>query len=160
MKKFKDFSLKEYLEVLSLKQPTPGGGSAAALAGALGVALLTMAANYSKGRSPDRQVNKKIAQIIQELKKIRLELLRLIDKDAEAYLKVVAARKKSAQAKTKAAIEAREVSLNVCRRCYKAVQFAPYLVKHGNQYLVSDVEVGVEILLAGFNGALIISREQ
>ena len=64
MKKYKDHTLQEYLDVLSKKTPVPGGGSAAALVAATGVALLLMVAHYSKGKSKSKSVENRIQKII------------------------------------------------------------------------------------------------
>ena len=155
MKKYKHHTLKEYADVLSLKTPTPGGGSAAALTAALGVALLSMVANYSKGKSSLPSVEKKLSQLLKENEKVRRRFLDLVDLDAQAYLRVVKTRPSSPAVRQKALKAAREVPMEVSRLCYKAIDQAPFLVAKGNKYLISDVEVAVELLLAAFRSAMI-----
>ena len=136
LKKFKNHTLKEYLDVLSKKTPVPGGGSAAALVAAAGVALLSMVASYSKGKCRTKAVENKIKKIHQQTEAMRKRLLELVDLDAKAYEKVVKARKKPASARKKALKEAGRVPLEVCRLCYKAVGLASYLAKNGNKNLI------------------------
>lgn len=153
MKKYKNHTLSEYLDVLSRKTPVPGGGSAAALTAATGAALVSMVANYSKGRSRSKRVENKIRSILTQSEQIRKRLLELVDLDTRAYLGVVKARKQSAQVKKKALREAAKVPREVCRLCYKGVQLTPYLVEKGNPHLISDIEVAGEMFLAAFNSA-------
>ncbi len=155
MKKFKNYTLTQYIAVLSKKVPVPGGGSASALTGSLGVALIEMVANYSKGRSQSKRIEHRIEKILEQSKEIRQRLLELVDLDAEAYLKVVKTRRASVKEKKAALRGACAVPKEVSKLCYKAVRLSPFLVAQGNKYLVSDIEVAVEMLLAAFNSAQI-----
>jgi len=144
-----------------MRTPTPGGGSAAALTAALGVSLLSMVANYSKGKSASRFVENKINQLLKANEKSRKRLLELVDLDAQAYLKVVRTRKSeqsSPAVRQKALKSARQVPLEVSKICYQSIQQAPFLVAKGNKYLLSDVEVAVEFLFAAFSSAMINVR--
>ena len=159
MKKYKNHTLKEYLECLSARTPVPGGGSAAALSAALGASLISMVANYSIGKNSSKAVEQKFQKIVKESQRIRNRLLELVDLDAEVYLKVTATRKSSEKIKNAALLKARQVPLEICRLCYQALTLTPFLVEKGNKYLLSDVEAAVEFLLAGFNGALKFTKE-
>ena len=134
MKKYKNFTIKEYLNVLSGKEPVPGGGSATALTAALGVGLITMVANYSKGKSNSKAVEKKIQKILMESRKMKKRLLELVDLDAQAYMGIVKAKKGSAKEKNAAEKKAKNVCSEVCKLSYKAVQLTPFLVIKGNKY--------------------------
>ena len=156
---FKDKTLQEYLDQLSRREPVPGGGSAAALTAALGLGLICMVTNYSIGRkSNTKAVDKRLAGILTQSESIRLRLLELTSIDSEAYLKVFAARLLDKKAQRQAARAARKVPLEICKLCYKAVQLTPYLSQRGNSYLLSDVQVALELLFAAFNGAKIMVR--
>ncbi len=150
MKPFRNYSLSEYSRVLSLKIPAPGGGSAAAATAALGAALLSMVANYSIGKSSNEQ---KIKASLKQSEQLRKRFLQLVDLDAQAYLNVVKTRKASPAKRAAARRKATEVPLEICKLCYKAVQLSPTLVRYGNKYLISDVKVALELLLAAFNAA-------
>ena len=153
MKKYKIHTLQEYLHCLSQKSPVPGGGSAAALVGSLGAALISMVANYSLNRGQSSGIEKKIKIILVKSEKIRKRLLELVDLDARAYLKVVAARRLSPDRKKRALAEARRVPMEVCQLCFNAMDLTPDLVLHGNKYLLSDVKVAVEFLETAFKAA-------
>ncbi|HBG60376.1 MAG TPA: hypothetical protein DDX37_00825 [Candidatus Omnitrophica bacterium] len=158
MKKYKNFTIKEYLDVLSKKEPVPGGGSAAALTGALGAGLITMVANYSKAKSSSKVIEKKIQKIILESERMKNRLLELVDLDARAYIGIVEAKKGSSKEKNAAVRNAKKVSKEVCTLSYKAIQLTPFLVEKGNKYLISDIEVAIEMLFAAFNSSLALIK--
>ena len=156
MKKYKNHTLEEYLNVLSQRTPVPGGGSAAALVGSLGAALISMVANYSIKPNQPQAIQNKIQTILKKNEAIRLKLLEMVDLDAEAYLRVVEARRGpdiSRKKKTAALRQARAIPNKVCRLCYKALALTPFLVVKGNRYLLSDVKVAIEFLLAAYQSA-------
>ena len=159
MKSFRSHTLNDYLSVLSSKNPVPGGGSAAALTGALGAALIVMVTQYSAGKGRNRSDESRFSKILKESREIQNRLLELVDRDAEAYLKVIKARKASLGQKRKVQQESRRVPGQVCRLCYQAVLLTPFLVQRGNKYLLSDVMAAVELLLASFKAAFIFTRE-
>ena len=158
MKKLKNHTLQQYLISLSKKEPTPGGGSAAALSGALGVSLLLMVAEYSVGRKTSR-VDARLKTLIKRGSEVRDKLLEIVDRDAEAYLKVVQSRNKSLREKKTALNRASRIHRDVCRLCYKAIDYAPYLVENGNQNLIADVQIGVELLYGAYQSALTLTRQ-
>ena len=155
---YKHYSLQQYLEVLSQKTPVPGGGSAAALTGALGVALLSMVAHYSKGKDQSKTVEDKFQEILKGYKRIRLRLLELVDLDARAYLRVLKSRHTSSKEKKSALKMAKGIPQEVCQLCYRSVKLMPFLVRRGNKNLISDVEVALELLLAAYNSAFILVK--
>jgi formiminotetrahydrofolate cyclodeaminase len=156
---FKKKTLQEYLDQLASRQPVPGGGSAAALTGALGLGLISMVANYSIGRKVNtKAADKRFARILAQSERIRRRLLDITSLDSEAYLKVSAARSADKKVLKTATKGARVVAQEVCTLCHKAVRLTPFLAEKGNPYLLSDVEVALELLLAAFHGARIMVR--
>lgn len=155
MKKYKDHTLREYLEALSKKAPVPGGGSAAALVAATGVALILMTARYSEGKSTSKSVERRIQNIISRGTVLCRRLVTLIDLDAQAYMNVVKSHKAGERARTSALRKAADIPREVCRLCYQGMDLLPFLVAKGNKYLMSDIEVAAEMLLAAFNAAMI-----
>ncbi len=153
MKPFRNYSLSEYTRALSLKVPAPGGGSAAALTAALGAALLSMAANYSLGKTSSRANEQKIKDALKTSEQLRKRFLQLVDLDAKAYLNVVKTRGAAPAKRNAARRKAREIPMEICKLCYKAVQLSPALVSYGNRHLLCDVKVAVELLAAAFNAA-------
>jgi methenyltetrahydrofolate cyclohydrolase len=158
MKPFKDHTLKEYLDQLASRQPVPGGGSAAALSSALGAGLIAMVTQYSLNKGKPKAVEARLAKALAKSETIRRRLLELVDEDAQAYLGVVAARKQDAKAQKSAARIAAKVPKEICVLSYQAVELTPTLVEHGNPYLMSDVEVALELLLAGYHGAVVMVK--
>lgn len=153
--KFKNYTLEEYLEVLAQKTPVPGGGSAAALTAATAAALLSMVTNYSLGKGSPKPIEQKLRNTLRESERLRKRFCALVDLDAQAYLKVVKARKGPSHLKKKALSEARKVPLEIARLCFKAVDLTPFLVKYGNKYLLSDVVVALELFSAAFKSAMV-----
>jgi len=155
VKKLKNHTLKEYLDVLAKKEPIPGGGSVAALAAALAAGLMSMVARYSLGKTPIKRTERKIETVLDRTENLRERLLELVDLDAMAYMKVVRSRGQSPALKKKAKSEARSVPREVSRISYQLLELAPVLASHGNKYLISDVEVAVELLFAAYKSAMI-----
>ncbi|MCD4782133.1 MAG: cyclodeaminase/cyclohydrolase family protein [Candidatus Omnitrophica bacterium] len=157
MKYLKDYSIEEYTNALSLRVPTPGGGSAAALTAALGTALFGMVARYSLDRGSTREVEHHIKKIVKECDKIQQTFLRYVDDDAKAYQRVVKARKGTKQQQKAADNAARKIQQKVRLLCYRMIALAPFLVKKGNPHLAADVGVAGELLLSAYNSAEILA---
>lgn len=156
---FSKKTLQQYLDQLASREPVPGGGSAAALTAALGVGLVSMVARYSLGRkSNTTAIESRLSKILKLSEDIRRRLLMLTTIDSLAYMNIVNARKADVRAQKKASREAAAVGREVSKLCYKALELTPYLVEKGNPYLVSDIEVAIELLLAGFNASMVMVR--
>lgn len=153
-----DRTLPSFLDALSSADPTPGGGSAAALVGATGAALLAMVAGMPKTRTNAIAEREALDQAHRELVAVREALVALIDRDAAAYDLVVAAfRKPKAtdedKAARKAAIQdatrvATEVPVETIQACVTAMRAGLAPVAHGNPSAASDGKVGFRLLLA------------
>lgn len=148
MTRYDTHSLSQYLDSLAAREPVPGGGSAAALCGALGAGLIQMVAKYSLGKGKPADVETRLARIDREAGEIRSGLLTLVSRDAEAYLEVVAARKKDEAARKAAAVFASQVPQDIREAAEKGLFFIPYLRKEGNPYLQADVDAAEEFLKA------------
>jgi formiminotetrahydrofolate cyclodeaminase len=158
-----DRSVRDLLAAFSAPDPTPGGGSASALASALGASLLMMVAALPKTRSGSEDERTALASAGRSLLGIRQQLTDAIDADTAAYDRVVAAYtlpKASAdeQAARKAAIQsalhaATEVPLGVVRLSAAAILEANTIAADGHRAAASDVGVAVALLRAGVRGA-------
>ena len=157
-----DFSRKtltQYLDQLASREPVPGGGSAGAVSAALGAALISMVTRYSIGRKTNtKALDKQLTKLLEKSEALRQRFLQLAAEDSKAYLEVVAARTQDSKAKRRAATRAAAVPKEICRLCYKAVELTPFLVAKGNPYLLSDVEVAIELLMAGFNASAVMIK--
>lgn len=148
--------LKKYLDEAASGASTPGGGSVAALAGALGAALTSMVCNFTVGKKKYKDVEAEVSQILSEVEELRGELLELMVKDTQVYGQVSAAYgmpKDTAEekaARTAAIQDALKAAMGapleaaIC--CHKILKLNESLVDKGNTNLISDV--GVAILLA------------
>jgi methenyltetrahydrofolate cyclohydrolase len=156
-------SVSALLEALRSSDPTPGGGSASALAGAVGASLFAMVAALPKPRSTAEQDVARLRAVETSATELAKRLEALIDRDSEAYELVMsayrlpkgtdaekAARSASIQEAMKAAIDA---PLDVMRACAAGIAQAAVLVEHGNPNASSDVQVGLELMHAGLRGA-------
>ena len=137
---YKDGSLAKYLEDLAKKMPAPGGGSASAMAAALGASLLSMVINFTLGKPKYALYEKELATALQDTERLRLEFLRLVDEDAAAY-------------SSKDIERSLEVPLSICRLCNEAALMCPAICQKGNVNLISDVAVAIDLIEAAFQGA-------
>lgn len=143
--------------------PTPGGGSASALSGAVGASLLAMVAALPKPRAQNADDERRLAAAGGRCASISERLVALMDRDSEAYDGVVAAFRlpkgsdQDKQARSEriqeALRQATEAPLDVMRACLEAIQVAADVAALGNANASSDVEVGLELLMAGLRGA-------
>jgi formiminotetrahydrofolate cyclodeaminase len=143
--------------------PTPGGGSAAALAGAVGASLLAMVAALPKPRASTAADLQLLRDAGERCTALAADLESLVDRDSEAYELVVSAYRlpkatdEEKAARTRAIQDALRVAiaapLDVMRASNAAIALVPVLQAHANQNASSDVQVGLELLRAGLRGA-------
>jgi methenyltetrahydrofolate cyclohydrolase len=158
-----DTPLTELLAAFSAPDPTPGGGSASALASALGASLLMMVGRLPKTRTGAADERSALDASVQSLSSIRDSLTEAIDADTAAYDRVVAAYKRPKhptddQEARKAAIQdalrgATDVPVQVMRLSAAALRESDVVAAHGHAGAASDVGVGVALLRAGLRGA-------
>ena len=158
-----DRPVRALLDAFSSSDPTPGGGSAAALAGALGASLLAMVAGMSKTKTGTPEDRAALDAARTKLLALRTTLIDLIDRDAEAYDLVVAAykRPKATEAdkvSRKAAIQealgvATAVPLQTLKASVQAMEAAGTVAERGNTSAISDVLVGYSALSLGMQAA-------
>ena len=82
---YNDRPIRDYLNDLAARRPTPGGGSAAALSAAIGAGLASMVANYTIGNPKYKEGEDRIADILKRCDRYRADLQALVDKDVEAF---------------------------------------------------------------------------
>jgi len=155
--------MKKYLDDTASGEPTPGGGSVAALVGALGAALTSMVCNFTVGKERYKDVEKDVAEILSQAEELRGDLTELMQADTEAYGQVSEAygmpRKTSKQKRARtAAIQealkgALEVPLKATMRCYDILKLNASLVDKGNPNLISDVGVAVALAESALQSA-------
>jgi formiminotetrahydrofolate cyclodeaminase len=156
-------ALADLLDAFASSDAVPGGGSAAALAGALGVSLLLMVGRMSKTRTGAPEETTDLAEAAGRLQSLRDRLLQLVDEDSDAYGRVRAAlrlpRNSEAEKTTRrhavgaAMTAATATPLDTMRACQQALRGAVVVAANGTRNASSDVGVGVELLLAALRGA-------
>ena len=127
-------TIEEFLEELAARKPTPGGGSVAALAGALSAGLISMAAEFSRNKD-----------ISQESRDLMNTLTHLVDKDAKAF----------------AAGDLREatrVPLQTARYSYRVLKLAGALLESCNPNVITDIGVAAKMAESAVTGALLNMR--
>jgi glutamate formiminotransferase/formiminotetrahydrofolate cyclodeaminase len=153
-------SLDGWIDELAGGSPVPGGGSAAALAGALGAALVAMVARLTIGRKAYADAQTRATAILAEADRLRGELRRLVDEDALAYTAVSQAYKipKDDPARVKAIDEgllgAARVPLRVATLADQVRRLAAEMAQIGNKNARSDAKVAEGLARAAITGAV------
>ena len=155
---FSTLSLHDFIQALASAQPTPGGGSAAAVAGAMGTGLLIMVAGLPRTRGNSDEERVELAAVRERLLPLADALERCADHDSEAFNAVMAAYRlpkasDEEKAARKAAITsamraATEAPLDTLRLAVEALESAETVATMGNPSAASDAGVGAGLLLA------------
>ncbi len=156
--RFVDATLRAFSEDLASQRPVPGGGSAAAYAGALGAGLCAMALRISAKRARED-----LAERIAQLDGLRSDLLRLVDDDAAAYSRVAeamkmprgsddekAARKQRLQA---GLLGAARVPLEIAKTARRLLEACEHAMAVASPATVSDIGVGALMAETALRGA-------
>ncbi|HTH25912.1 MAG TPA: cyclodeaminase/cyclohydrolase family protein [Vicinamibacterales bacterium] len=163
MKRFADMTVSQLLAALGSPSPTPGGGTAAAIAGAMGTSLLVMVAGLAKSKNNTDDEKAALSKARAAIEPITAQLTDLADADAASFDAVMAAyrlpkatdEEKAARARAiQAALRgATEVPLRTLRACANALQQARVVADYGNPSAESDVGVAIGLLKAAATGA-------
>lgn len=152
-------SCSGFVDALASKQPVPGGGGAAALAGALGAALGSMVANFTTGKKKYAAFEADIQTILQKAETIRYRLLALVDEDAEAFAPLSAAyaipKDAPGRAETleSAALNACKAPREMAALCCESIELLGELLEKGSVLLLSDVGCGALLCGAALESA-------
>ncbi len=158
--------IRHYLDRLASDHPTPGGGSAAAFAGALAASLVSMTAALSAGRG--RLEKKELAEIRRKASSIRRKLTLAIEEDARIYEGVLKAcrlpketeeeRFTRSRVLRKAYEKATATPQKVCEDCLPLLEFSRVLISKGNPNACSDAGVAALLANAAIEGGLMNIR--
>ena len=153
----------ELLRAFGSNVPTPGGGSASALAGAVGASLLAMVAGLPKPRVQAQGDATSLAAAATGAADLSARMAALMNADSDAYNLVVSAfrlpkgtdeDKRARSERIQEALRAAtETPLDVMRACEQTLQLARVVATFGNRNASSDVGVAVELLMAALRGA-------
>ena len=155
---FSNYAVIDLLDAFASNEPVPGGGSAAALAGALGVSLLLMVAGLPKTRTGAPEEAADLSETAARLRPLRETLTSLIDGDSDAYRAVLAAVRlpKDSEAAARARAEAiqqgmrgaTDAPLETMRACQQALRGGLIVARNALRSAQSDVATGVELITA------------
>jgi len=161
-------TVQGFLDKLASNEPAPGGGSASALAVAAAAGLAEMVANLTLGREPFAAVEADIKAVFKAVPGLRREAAALVDRDTEAFCKVMAAMRlpkatdeekaKRRQAIEAATKEAAEVPLRVTALAGEILALARVVAEKGNPNAITDAGVAGRLGLAGAEGAALNVR--
>ncbi len=156
-------SIQTFLTELASAAPTPGGGGAAAISGAMGAALVSMVCNLTIGKKKYVEVEAELKDVLARSEGLRVVLTGMIGEDVQAFDAVMgayglpkatddekAARGETIQAALKTAID---VPLACCRACRAVIDLAAIAAEKGNLNVVSDAGVAVLSAYAGLRSA-------
>lgn len=158
-----DLNLREFANELSIDSPAPGGGSTAALSGALSAALSSMVSNLTVGKKEYEAVQKNMKEFAVNAQALKDEFLRAVDLDTMAFNKVMDTfklpkktdeqKKEKARAMEEASQEATLVPLGVLEKSFEALKLAKDVALKGNKNSLSDAGVAGLMAQAAAEGA-------
>lgn len=150
---FTERQLQAFLDQLASKASTPGGGSAAAIMGAMGAALLSMVGNLTVGKKKYEDVNDEMQGFLARSEELRAQLTGMIQADVAVFDKVMAAygmsretedEKTARSAAIQAALkEATDVPLACAQLCADVIELCRPVAEKGNLNVISDAGVAV-----------------
>ena len=160
----KDLTVTNFMSTLASDSPVPGGGSAAALSGAVAAGLIAMVASLTVGRKGYEETWTKMESLKAEMETASEEFLDLMNRDADSYADVIACfklpkdseeekecRKKAIR---EATIHAAEVPLGIAEKAVTLFENAKYVIENGNKNAVSDGAVAAMSARTCILGAL------
>lgn len=165
MRPLSQLAIHDFLRKLASSDPAPGGGSAAALVGALAASLVTMVGALTLGRKGFEEAHESLELLIEQGEQIAESLTVAVDRDAAAYEEVMAAyglpkgdeaQKQERSVAIQAAMRhAAEVPLEAAEECLATAELAAIALARGNPNASSDAAVGMLCALTGLEGAIL-----
>lgn len=160
---FAEMTVAQLMGALANSEPTPGGGTAAAIVGAMGTSLLVMVTGLAKSKTNTDEEKTALVAARAALEPIAGRLMELADADTGAFNAVMAAYKlpkatDAEKAARTAAIQealrgATVVPLDTLRACVDAITHSRIVAEHGNRAAASDAGVAIGLLRAAADGA-------
>jgi methenyltetrahydrofolate cyclohydrolase len=156
-------SIQTFLDDLASERPTPGGGGAAALCGAIGAALVSMVANLTIGKKNYEAVSEDLEAMNAKAEALRAELIHAIEEDVAAFNSVMGAyglprgtgeeKAKRTSAIQAALNDATQAPLRVVKACFEVILLSAAAAEKGNLNVISDAGVAVLAANAGLRSA-------
>lgn len=164
-----DISIKQFIKDLASEAPAPGGGGAAALSASIAASLCAMVFNLTIGKkiyeNYDAVLKEKIKDQLEEVDNLKDEMLTFIEKDAEAFMKLINSYKLPKETEEEKAFRSEEI-----QNCYKhalgvplglgilCMKLYPHIISaatYGNPNVISDAAVSAITIHGAVNSALI-----
>ena len=148
-------TIEEFLNDLSSSNSIPGGGSAAALSGALNAAVISFIANLTIGKEKYANVETEAQEILVESEELKKEMLLMIDKDSKILGDILDSYKAGDQKKVKSVCrDAVEFSMDMTKKAVRLMRLSLEISEIGNRMLASDFEVAAYIGDAAVGSAI------
>jgi glutamate formiminotransferase/formiminotetrahydrofolate cyclodeaminase len=154
----------DFADEVSRDTPAPGGGSIAALAGALGAGLASMVGNLAQGRSRTAEAEAAVLQAAEQGQRLKDQLILAVDEDTNAFNSYLearrlpqgtpaekAAREQAMQQGLKLAVD---VPWGTAAACFEVMKAADLAMRSGNPASITDAMVGVQMGFAGVRGGI------
>ena len=151
-------SIRAFLDKLASREPVPGGGSAAAIAGAMGAHLALMAARISEKRMKSKEDAEKLAHLIEALEKLAPKIVQVIDEDPKIFKKLSRLYQKKAEkpALDRALADCFQVQASLAFLILMALAVNWELDGFLSGSIKSDLAVSRSLLRAAFEGAEVL----
>lgn len=159
-----EMKVTDFVDEVSRESPAPGGGSIAALAGALGVSLSSMVANLTANKRGSEDVDDILNEAAEKCQDIKFKLVKAVDDDTNAFNQYMDAmrmpkkteedKKKRFDAMQQGLKTAVQVPYNTALLSYEAIGIARTVAKHGNPNSITDVGVGAQSAYTGVLGGI------
>jgi formiminotetrahydrofolate cyclodeaminase len=159
-----EMKLNEFVDELASSSPAPGGGSVAAVNGALGAALISMVCRLTIRKKGYEQVQDEMQQVLVKADELHQNSVSLIDQDTDAFNSLMAAFKLPKETESEAAkrseviqagyIKAADIPLNIAENCLQILKLADHIKDKGNKNAISDIGVAAETSYAGLESAI------
>jgi len=159
-----EMKLNEFIDELASSSPAPGGGSVAAVNGALGSALVSMVCRLTIGKKSYEMVQDEMQYVLGRADELHKNLVSLVDQDTDAFNCLMAAFKMPKGNEIESAsrseviqasyIKAADIPLHIAKNCLHILELADRIKDKGNRNAISDIGVAAECSYAGLESAL------
>lgn len=161
--RFGEMTVEGFLESMGSGDPTPGGGAAAALAGATGAALIAMVGRLTLGKPGFEDLEERMRALVGRADEARTDFLALADRDAEAFEQVMSSFRMPKESDVEKASRAQAIQvglehaagapLEIARRAVDLMELAEDATALGNPNAASDGMTAAGLLVAAVIGA-------
>ena len=161
-------SISDFLQELAAKKSTPGGGSAAAISGAMAAALLSMVANFTIGKQGYEAVADEFIDLLQKTEDLRKKLILGIQEDSDAFSAVMAAyrlpktttqeQQQKQEQMQQSLKQATDVPVTCADLCRQLIELSHPMAEKGNTMVITDAGVAVMNAYAGLQSAALNVR--